>query len=232
MNKYLICAITILLRKAAIIFIVFQLSDGIAGSQPKDSFGRKNLFEWGATSVNLFNHNGFVITSPTVNYFFSYTRVLTKYHLLLKGDYHSYAAFNRHTMYKNLNKQKGDIEYTEYQLARFSIGKIWYLKKWRFSPYFSYDRRWGFGDNVFWEKVNGWEPIYAVSHYKSFGLGLGGSINFIIKKKLTFGLETHSDYFFQKNNLKINGVENPKAETDYQPNRKAMACHLKVGFLF
>ncbi|MES2618430.1 MAG: hypothetical protein V4613_11155 [Bacteroidota bacterium] len=212
--------------KIVLVAFSFILSCGQLAAHHRDSSKHlyTNTIELGGTLVNLFNKDGFRFTSPTTNFYISYTRLLDRKHKwFIKADYHSYGRFNLHQLHSS-KKTIGDVVNNRYRTGRISIGKLFVYKQWLLSPYMSVGQK--RGSFTVLENDYPYESQFSRLDYKTNGIGIGGSVNYVIKKHWTVGFESHGDYFFENNQL------DEYLNTQYKPNQFSLTCHLKAGVLF
>jgi hypothetical protein len=133
----------------------------------------------------------------------------------------------------NSQMTPGKTLFYYYNLVKLNVGNSFKYENFQFSPYFSFNKRFGFGEEFFVDTISAslWgEYVTSRSEYNSLGIGIGLSVDYVIKNRVTIGVESSYNYNFEKIHPQPGTSINP---TDYgfTPSKKSTLFHFKVGYL-
>lgn len=120
-----------------------------------------------------------------------------------------------------------------FNILKVNFGNSFKYRNMHISPYFSFNRRFGFGEEFFVDTIAAsiWgEYLTSRSEYRSNGIGAGLIINYIIKNRISIGIEGNYNYNFEKIHPQPGTSINP-SEYGFSPTRKSSLFHFKLGYL-
>lgn len=216
--------------------ILFSPHDLWAAKYKSDSLNRKLILELGNTFANMHrgNNESFRRSHPLfrylslTTYFYKSYFINTQYNSILIGTKY----YQKHiTNFRAI--APGEILTYQFNLIRLNVGKSFHLNRIMISPYVSGNRRFGMGEEIFigMNNYSLWDE-YTTSRteYRSFGIGLGCSINYLFKKRLSIGTESNLSYNFEKINPQPGANIDP-ANYGVIPSRFFSTLHFKIGYM-
>ena len=216
------------------LFSILHCFSASADSLSRKKKDRNNLFEIGTIHVNLFNGDKFypVMHKERI---WSYTRYHNNW--LVNIEYYSFYSGTRKsariTSFRDFNE--GEVFYTGFSSLRLGVGHTLSFGNFVLSPTFLITYRFNGAQEAYITTNNFslWdEPITDVVHLRSFGAGLGSGISYIIKKRISLGMDGNLGYNFEKERPSQLGYLKPEGSIQYTPLRTYSTCHLRFGVLF
>lgn len=216
-----------------LLFVHFNLF--AVRKDPSYSFRRVTL-EIGNTYVDMYgNDNDFyqkVVYGPK---FFSVTAYVYKPYFISAQYNHVYVG--THYYLDNIstpaNMTPGSTLAYYFRCYRLNVGRTFKLKNFTFNPHLSFNRRFGLGELFFVDTVRShpWGgTIESRSEYRSNGVGIGLGINYLIRNRITLGIEANFNYNFEKINPQPGTTINP-SDYGFKPSRWFSLLNYKIGYL-
>lgn len=224
------------MKLAACIFIIICNFNLFAIKKEPSNNIRRVTLEIGNTYADMYgNDNDFyqkVIYGPK---FFSVTAYAHKPYFI--GVQYNKISIGTHYYVDNLsnpsNMKPGSTLVYSFGCVRINAGRSFKLKNFILNPYLSYNRRFGNGEEFFVDTVRGslWgEYLTSRSEYRSNGIGIGLGINYLIKNRITLGIEANLNYNFEKINPQPGTTIKP-SDYGFKPSRWFSLVNYKIGYL-